>query len=117
MIGISPRDSFWIATTGMALVGIMNVLANGPFFAIMQSIVPPEIQGRVFTVLMSISMAMAPIGLAIAGPLTKQLGVQFWYVLGALICAMMVVWIVFSPVLLHLEEKQIHLASAESTAN
>ena len=117
MIGISPRDSFWIATTGMALVGIMNVLANGPFFAIMQSIVPPEIQGRVFTVLMSISMSMAPIGLAIAGPLAKQLGVQFWYILGALICGMMVVWIILSPALLHLEEKRIHLATAESTAN
>ncbi|HSG45762.1 MAG TPA: MFS transporter [Anaerolineales bacterium] len=117
MIGISPRDSFWIALIGMALVGTMNVFANGPFFAILQSIAPPEIQGWVFTVLMSISMSMAPIGLAIAGPLTKQLGVQFWYVLGALICAMMVVWIIFSPALLHLEEKQIHLASADSTAN
>jgi DHA3 family macrolide efflux protein-like MFS transporter len=60
---------------------------------------------------MSISMSAAPIGLALAGPLADRWGVQIWYVLGALICAFIVVWIVLSPALLNLEEKQIHLAA------
>lgn len=109
IIGTSPRDAYWMAVTGMALVGIMNALANGPFFAVLQSVVPPTMQGRVFTVLMSISMSAAPIGLAVAGPLADRLGVQIWYVLSALICAIIFLWIVFSPALLHLEEKQIDL--------
>ena len=109
IIGTSPRDAYWMAVTGMALVGIMNALANGPFFAVLQSVVPPTLQGRVFTVLMSISMSAAPIGLAVAGPLADRLGVQIWYVLSALICAIIFLWIVFSPALLHLEEKQIDL--------
>jgi MFS family permease len=54
-------------------------------------------------------MSAAPIGLAVAGPLADRLGVQIWYVLSALICAIIFLWIVFSPALLRLEEKQIHL--------
>jgi DHA3 family macrolide efflux protein-like MFS transporter len=103
LIGISPSNAFGMALTGMVMVGIMNAFANGPFFAILQSIVPTEIQGRVFTTLMSVSMAMAPIGLAIAGPLADWFGVQLWFVLGALICCLMAIWIVLSPSLLHLE--------------
>jgi DHA3 family macrolide efflux protein-like MFS transporter len=103
LIGISPSNAFGMALTGMVMVGIMNAFANGPFFAILQSIVPTEIQGRVFTTLMSVSMAMAPIGLAIAGPLADWFGVQLWFVLGALICCLMAIWIVLSPALLNLE--------------
>jgi MFS transporter, DHA3 family, macrolide efflux protein len=117
LIGISPSGAYGIALAGMALVGIMNTFANGPFFAILQSIVPPEMQGRVFTVLMSVSMAMAPFGLALAGPLADRFGVQLWYILGALISGLMVTWIVLSPALLHLEEEQMRPVSAvESTS-
>jgi DHA3 family macrolide efflux protein-like MFS transporter len=112
IIGITPRDAYWMAVTGMAIVGMMNTFANGPFFAILQSVVPPMMQGRVFTVLMSISMSAVPIGLAVAGPLADRWGVQIWYVLGALICAVIVVWILLSPALMTLEEKQIDLAAA-----
>jgi MFS transporter, DHA3 family, macrolide efflux protein len=117
LIGISPSDAFGMAVAGMALVGMMNTFANGPFFAILQSIVPPEMQGRVFTVLMTVSMAMAPFGLALAGPLSDRFGVQLWYVLGALICCLMVTWIVLSPGLLHLEEEQMHPVSVVESAS
>src|SRR5215208_3574464 len=109
LIGISPREAYWIAVTGMTLVGIMNTFANGPFFATLQSVVPPGMQGRVFTVLMSVSMLATPLGLALAGPLADRFGVQLWYILGALICWFIVLWILLSPALLHLEEKQMHL--------
>jgi MFS transporter, DHA3 family, macrolide efflux protein len=111
MIGISSSEAYWTAVIGMALVGIMNAFANGPFFAILQSVVPPAMQGRVFTILMSVSISATPIGLALAGPLADRLGVQLWYILSALICGVIIVWIILSPALLHLEEKQIHLAT------
>jgi len=103
LIGISPSNAFGLALTGMVIVGVMNAFANGPFFAILQTIVPTELQGRVFTTLMSISMAMAPIGLAIAGPLADRFGIQLWFILGALICGLMTIWILLSPALLNLE--------------
>jgi len=117
LIGISPSDAYGIALAGMALVGVMNTFANGPFFAILQSIVPPEMQGRVFTVLMSVSTAMAPVGLALAGPLADRFGVQLWYILGALICGLMVAWIVHSPALLRLGEERMQPMSAVELAS
>lgn len=109
IIGSTPPEAYWFAVVGMALVGIMNALANGPFFAVLQIIVPNEMQGRVFTVLMSVSMAAAPIGLVLAGPLADNFGVQFWYMLSALLCAAIVVWIILSPEILHLEERQMNV--------
>jgi len=103
LIGISPSNAFGLALTGMVMVGVMNAFANGPFFAILQATVPTELQGRVFTTLMSISMAMAPIGLGIAGPLADWFGIQLWFILGALICGLMAIWILLSPALLNLE--------------
>ena len=114
MIGLSPRDAYWTAVTGMALLGIMNAFTNGSFFATLQSVIPPEMQGRVFTVLMSVSTAATPIGLALAGPLANQFGVQVWYLLSTLICTGIVLWIIFHPEILQLEEKRIHLEQAIS---
>ena len=115
LIGISASSAFGLALTGMVIVGAMNAFANGPFFAILQTIIPPELQGRVFTTLMSISMAMAPVGLAVAGPLADRFGVQLWFVLGALICGLMAIWIIASPALLHLESEQVpSLTTVES---
>jgi len=46
---------------------------------------------------------MAPIGLGIAGPLADRFGIQLWFILGALICGLMAIWILLSPALLNLE--------------
>jgi DHA3 family macrolide efflux protein-like MFS transporter len=116
LIGLSPSSAFGLALTGMVIVGAMNAFANGPFFAILQSIVPPEIQGRVFTTLMSISIAMAPVGLAMAGPLADRFGVQLWFTLGALICGLMAIWIIASPALLQLESGQVPLVTTVESA-
>jgi DHA3 family macrolide efflux protein-like MFS transporter len=117
LIGVTPSNAFGIALAGMGMVGMMNTFVNGPFFAVLQSIVPNEMQGRVFTVLMSVSMAMTPIGLALAGPIADRFAVQSWYVLGALICGLMAAWIVLNPALLHLEEVRMFAGDAEKVAN
>lgn len=117
VVGSAGKEAYWLAVSGMALVGIMNAFTNGPFFAILQSTIPPEIQGRFFTVLMSVSTAAAPVGLALAGPLADRLGVQIWYLLSAVICGIMVVWIMFSPALLRFEESQMHLDAITESAD
>ncbi|MEN4040703.1 MAG: MFS transporter [Anaerolineaceae bacterium] len=104
LIGIAPTFAIGLGFAAMAVLGMMNPLANGPFFAILLAVVDSKMQGRVFTVLMSVSLAMAPVGLAIAGPLADRFGVQVWYLLSALLCVFMLIWIVFNPALLHMEE-------------
>jgi DHA3 family macrolide efflux protein-like MFS transporter len=46
----------------------------------MQKNIAPDMQGRVFALTGSLSGAMAPIGLAIAGPMADLVGIQAWFI-------------------------------------
>lgn len=110
LLGLVPAGAFWLALAAMALMGVMNTLTNGPFFALLQAVVVPEMQGRVFTVMMSVSTGMAPLGLAVAGPLADRFGAQVWYLVGGGMCLLIALSILLSPALLRLEE--VHPVSA-----
>ena len=84
LIAIAPADGYWVAVAGMAIFGILNPIANGPFMAIMQAVVAPEMQGRFFTVMNTMSAAMSPLGLLLAGPVADAFGVQIWFLIGAI---------------------------------
>ncbi len=84
-LGLVPSNLFPLAVGGMFILGIAVPITNGPIFAIFQSQVAPEMQGRVFSLIGSLSSAMSPLGLLIAGPVADALGIRFWYVMGGLI--------------------------------
>lgn len=86
-IGLSPANAFALAVGAMFFGGFMNPMANGPLFAVLQSSVAPEMQGRVMALVGSGSAAMMPLSLLIAGPVADALGVRVWYVVGGLACA------------------------------
>lgn len=96
LIALAPADGYWIAVVGMAIFGILNPIANGPFMAIMQAVVAPEMQGRFFTVMMTMSQGMVPLGLLLAGPVADAFGVQIWFLIGAIFF--------FTPSLRNLED-------------
>lgn len=84
LIALAPADRYWMAVVGIALFGLLNPIANGPFLAIMQSVVAPEMQGCFFTVLNTISQLMVPLGLLLAGPVSDAYGVQIWFLIGTI---------------------------------
>lgn len=94
LIGIAPSSLFWMALVGSWMVGFMGPLTNGPLFAIIQSKVDPNKQGRVMTMMSSFATAMTPIGMILAGPLADRYGIQLWFVLGAIICMLMAVGLI-----------------------
>jgi DHA3 family macrolide efflux protein-like MFS transporter len=104
VVGLTPGWLLLMAIIGTGIIGITNPITNGPFFAIMQTVVTPSLQGRVFTVIGSVSSGMAPLGLAIAGPVADRFGVQLWYMVGGLTCLLMAVVILFSPAMMRLED-------------
>ena len=79
VVAVSPSNLFWMALAGTTLAGFMAPITNGPLFAVVQSVVEPEMQGRVMSLMNSVSTAMSPLGLAIAGHLTDALGLQVWF--------------------------------------
>ncbi len=104
LIGFAPASAFWLALTGMTLGGLMNPICNGPFMAILQDAVAPELQGRVLSVVGAVAGAASPLGMAIAGPVSDWLGIQVWFVLGGLSCVLMGVSMLLVPAIVHLED-------------
>jgi DHA3 family macrolide efflux protein-like MFS transporter len=81
LVGFSPGTAFGIALVGNLVAGSMNVLMNGPAFALLQAVVDEDMQGRVLALVLSLANAATPLGLAIAGPLADVVGVRVWFVL------------------------------------
>lgn len=103
-IGFLPSNLFTLALFVMFGAAFMNPIVNGPVLAIIQAAVAPEMQGRVFTLIGSLSGAMAPLGLIIAGPVADKFGVQTWYMLGGITCALIGVFGFFIPAVMNLED-------------
>lgn len=103
-VGFIPANGFWVAVALLFLGAAANVITNGPLAAVMQVIVRPEMQGRIFSLLGSLATAMAPLGLLIAGSLADAIGVQAWYILGGGLCVVMGVLAFFIPDVRNLED-------------
>lgn len=103
-VGAAPASAFWLALLGVLIAGLSNPIINGPFFAIIQDVVDPQIQGRVFTVIMSLSGLASPLGMAIAGPLSDRFGVQLWFLLGGIVSLLMGLGLPAIPAVMHLED-------------
>jgi DHA3 family macrolide efflux protein-like MFS transporter len=114
LIAAAPAWAFPLALGGMLFCGLMSPLCNGSLMAILQVVVAPEMQGRVFTLLMSVGMGAAPLGLLIAGPLADALGVRVWYALGAVMCLLMAAAGLLWPAVLRIEEQGDAPAPAEA---
>ncbi len=70
LLGATPYVPVWIAAS---LVGaLFGPIINASNQAIWQSKVPPQLQGRVFSVRLVIATITAPVAMLIAGPLADQ---------------------------------------------
>lgn len=86
LIGSAPADRLLWAVAGMFIVGFMMAWANGPIMAIIQTVVVPEMQGRVMTVINSVAMGMTPIGLFLAAPIADHIGIQTTFLIAGAGC-------------------------------
>ncbi|GAH69749.1 unnamed protein product, partial [marine sediment metagenome] len=68
LVGLTPATALGMGAGGLFLVTFVMAMCNGPLQALFQATVAPEMQARVFTVIQSMSPAMAPLGMAVAGP-------------------------------------------------
>jgi MFS transporter, DHA3 family, macrolide efflux protein len=105
VLAIAPSGAMPLAVGGALLVGLMSPITMGPFFAVIQSTVEPDMQARIFSLLSSIGGAMAPIGLLVAGPVADRAGVQTWFLLGGLLCVAMGLAGLFIPAVMNIEGK------------
>lgn len=84
MVGFAHTMLFQVAIVGIFIAGVMNVMMNGPAFALLQSVVDDDMQGRVLALVLSLANAMTPIGLLIAGPIAEKTGVSALFIFASL---------------------------------
>ncbi len=102
--GLAPSNMFWMALVGMSVMGFMNPITNGPLHAVIQANVKPEMQGRVMALIGSAATAMTPLSLAVAGPVSDQIGIQTWYIFGGIACLLMGTAAFFIPAIMNVEQ-------------
>jgi DHA3 family macrolide efflux protein-like MFS transporter len=105
ILALAPSSAISWAVGGALLVGFMTPITMGPFFAVIQSIVEPDMQARVFSLLSSVGTGITPLGLMIAGPVADQVGIQAWFLLGGILCVFMAVAGLFIPSVMNMEKK------------
>lgn len=85
-LGLVPGSAFALGVVLMFVLGMAVSFTDGPLFAVMQSTVAPEMQGRVFMLFGSLITLTSPVGLLVAGPVTDLIGVQaLYFIAGALL--------------------------------
>ena len=117
ILALAPSSAIPLAIGGAMLVGLMSPITMGPFFAVIQSTVEPNMQARIFSLLSSVGGVMAPIGLMIAGPVADRVGIQAWFLVGGSLCVLMAVAGLLIPAVINIEEKRSVIIDTLSTAS
>lgn len=102
--GLAPARALWLFICAMLLSGPAASMGFAALRAIMQSTVPPEMQGRVFSLRASLFSAMAPLGLAVLGPLADVIGIRPIYLMDGAACLLVALVWVLAPSVRRLED-------------
>jgi DHA3 family macrolide efflux protein-like MFS transporter len=105
ILGVLPPSGFTWGVVVMTFVGIVQPITNGSLMGLVQVVVAPDMQGRVFTLTGSLASGMAPIGLAMAGPISDAFGTQTWFVVGGLTCILLAVVGLMIPAVMNIEDE------------
>ena len=106
LVGLTPASLLPLALLWLMGGAVMNSIASGSYMALLQAIVEPDIQGRVFTVGRSLTSAMIPLGMLFAGPFADLIGIRELYVVAGAIQIVVVSGTVFVPAVAHLGEEK-----------
>lgn len=112
-LGLTSRGWFEVGLASSFGIGFGMSFANSPIMAVLQATVEKNMQGRVFSLIGSISSAIIPLGLAAAGPASDAIGIgSLFYICGIAIIITAIVFF-FNPTLMNLEN-QMKIAAAET---
>lgn len=118
LVGVAHNVAFQLAIAGIFIVGLMNVLMNGPAFALLQTVVDEDMQGRVISVVISLANAMTPLGLMVAGPLADRTGVNAMFIFASLVFLICGAFTLINPAMQNIENHHREIAlEQESTVH
>lgn len=105
ILAIAPPSTIAFAIGGSLVVGLMTPMTMGPFYALIQANVAPDMQARIFSLLSSVGSAMVPLGLLFAGPIADLAGIQVWFLFGGAACVLMALVGISIPAVRNIERQ------------
>ena len=106
VVGFVPPSALFLTIGVIFLTGVALSMANAPLMAVLQSVVPRDMQGRVFSLIGALTAAMSPLGLAIAGPVADAAGVQTWFLIAGGSGLLVIAAGFFIPALMQIESQK-----------
>jgi DHA3 family macrolide efflux protein-like MFS transporter len=116
LMGLAPASAYWLALAAIFIVGMSISMTDGPLMAVIQANVAPEMQGRVFMLLISAVKVASPLSLVIAGPVADWLGVRVWYWIAGVGCLLLGGWAFSVRTVVDLENNNNGHAAVEAKA-
>ena len=77
--GALPQSGLWAFVVCAFFMAAAGTIFNVPYIAYIQESTPPEVMGKVFSLLMTAMTVAMPIGLLVAGPAVEAVGVDTWF--------------------------------------
>ena len=76
------------------IFAFMFPIVNTIVMTIFQKVIPPDKQGRVLSISLTIATAVSPIGMLISGPLAEIFGIVFLFILSSILgfLTIIIVW-------------------------
>jgi DHA3 family macrolide efflux protein-like MFS transporter len=105
LIAFTPADAFPLALGGLFVVGMISTISGGLYPVMIQTVVAPEMQGRVFSIFGTLVSGMLALGMITAGPIADAAGVRVPYFIGGLAQVLIGAAGFMLPALLRIEEK------------
>lgn len=105
LTGVAPSSMFWLAVVFWFLSGIPYTMGNGPIMAILQHIIPNQLQGRALALFSTCMGIAGPLGLVFAAPLAELIGVRGLLIGGGTLATLLCVIGFFVPSLMRIEEQ------------
>lgn len=107
LTAVAPSGMVWLAAFWWALSGVFYILGDAPMMALLQTIVPNHLQGRVLSLLNTLAGLAAPIGLALATPLGEAIGIRWFFVLTGALGGVIGLLGFLSPHMLEVENRRV----------
>jgi DHA3 family macrolide efflux protein-like MFS transporter len=77
--GALAPNGFWAFVACCFFMGGSGTFFNVPLMAYTQQSTPPDVMGKVFSLLMTAMTLAMPLGLVVAGPVTEVIGANRWF--------------------------------------
>jgi MFS transporter, DHA3 family, macrolide efflux protein len=106
LTALAPGDALWLAVAWWTISGLTFSTGNAPMLAIIQTVVPNQMQGRALSLMTTVMGVAGPVGLAIAGPLGEIVGVRGLFIVGGALSAVICALGLLSRSLLRVEDGQ-----------